>query len=90
MLVDILLKTEELRPSCIKALVLFGNLALEPIETALNEMATGPSIDFILEPLAAINTGSSAVSIAIHRLGIAWAGDADHPRPISSRQGVSW
>jgi NACHT domain len=63
-LVDSLFTKEELRNVCIRALVLFGNVALQPIEEALQNSATVPPIEVILEPLATINTASSAIAIA--------------------------
>jgi hypothetical protein len=63
-LVKSLFAREELRSACVKALVLFGNLALEPIEKELQCDDSVSSIDVLLEPLAAINTGASALAIA--------------------------
>jgi hypothetical protein len=66
LLVNLMLHEEELRSSCLKSIVLFGNLAVEPIEQELKaqrDLSDIPVKTF-LEPLFLINTGYAAVSIA--------------------------
>jgi len=64
LLVDLMLKDNELREPCIRSVVLFGNLALETIDNAVRKVGGREvPVEFFLEPLVAINTGLSALSM---------------------------
>jgi hypothetical protein len=64
LLVDLMLNAEALTDACIGSIILFGNLALEPIDTAARSQVTKTvPVDRFLKPLVGISTGSSALSI---------------------------
>jgi len=64
LLVDLMLKDNELREPCIRSVVLFGNLALETIDNAVRKVGGREvPVEFFLGALVAINTGLSALSM---------------------------
>jgi hypothetical protein len=66
LLVQSMIYEENLRLACLHAIILFGNLAIEPIEQEIkssNNLSI-PPVETFLNPLFLINTGYAAVSIA--------------------------